>query len=109
MEQSRILPWRPPRVCEDYWSEFRHCKSLLNKFHHYYTYGESPSCQQWSQDYKNCKQWESHKDLKAKEDLQQSERTRVAEQQQFTPVWKLRKEPPKDWHLPLNQEKSQEF
>ncbi|XP_020776050.2 UPF0545 protein C22orf39 homolog [Boleophthalmus pectinirostris] len=109
MEQLRIVPWRPPRTCEDYWSEFRHCKSLLNKFRHYYTYGDSPCCQQWREDYKNCKQWESHQDPKAKEDLLTSERNRVAEQHKFTPVWKLRKEPPKDWHMPLNQEKSQDI
>ncbi|KAK7934438.1 hypothetical protein WMY93_005334 [Mugilogobius chulae] len=105
MEQTRAIPWRPPRSCEDYWSEFKLCTSLWNRFHHYYTYGAAPSCQQWREDYNTCREWERNKDTKAKEELQKSERNRVAEQQKFTPVWELRKEPPKDWHMPLNQEK----
>ncbi|CAL1614933.1 unnamed protein product [Knipowitschia caucasica] len=109
MEQPRTIPWRAPRACEDYWSEFSHCRSLMNRFHHYYTFGESPSCQQWKEDYANCKQWENSKDSRAKEALQTSERRRVAEQQMFTPVWQLRKEPPQDWHLPLNQDKPQDM
>uniref|UniRef100_A0A3P8WZK8 Synaptic plasticity regulator PANTS n=1 Tax=Cynoglossus semilaevis TaxID=244447 RepID=A0A3P8WZK8_CYNSE len=95
----------PPRVCSDYWSEYRHCKSFLNRFHCYYTYGTLPSCPQWLEDYNNCVAWETLKDVKAKEALQRSERHRVAEQKKFTPVWQLRQEPPKDWNMPLNQEK----
>lgn len=57
-----------PRDCGDYLSEFRHCKSLWNRFHHYYAYGTIPSCHQWKEDYNNCKEWEKHKTLKAKVD-----------------------------------------
>ncbi len=42
------------------------------------------------------------------EALQISERNRLAEQRKFIPVWKLRRDPPKDWHMPLNQEKPQD-
>lgn len=42
------------------------------------------------------------------EALQNSERNRVAEQKKFTPVWKLRQAPPRDWHTPLNQENPQD-
>uniref|UniRef100_A0A4W6C3E1 Synaptic plasticity regulator PANTS n=1 Tax=Lates calcarifer TaxID=8187 RepID=A0A4W6C3E1_LATCA len=108
-DDSCLCPFvQPPRACDNYWSEFRHCKSLWNRFHHYYTYGTSPSCQQWQEDYNNCKEWEKHRDIEAKEALQRSERNRVAEQKKFTPVWKLRQDPPRDWHLPLNQEKPQD-
>lgn len=55
-----------PRSCDDYWSEFKHCKSLWNRFHHYYTYGTSPSCQQWKEDYRNCKEWEKRRSAEAK-------------------------------------------
>lgn len=140
---------QPPRVCDDYRSEFRHCKSFLNRFHHYYTYGTVPACQQWKEDFNNCREWENHRSTEAKvpfhcrempclkaidftgtqlnrqvikvkmfflnifmlilqEALQKSERNRVAEQRNFTPVWKLREVPPKDWHMPLNQDESQE-
>ncbi|XP_053181676.1 UPF0545 protein C22orf39 homolog [Scomber japonicus] len=108
MEQPEKLHWRPPRACDDYWSEFRHCKSLWNRFHNYYTYGTSPSCRQWKEDYNSCKEWEKYKNTEAKEALQNSERDRVAEQRKFTPVWQLRQDPPRDWHLPLNQEKPQD-
>lgn len=42
------------------------------------------------------------------EALQKSERNRVAEQRKYTPVWELRRDPPRDWHMPLNQEKPQD-
>lgn len=133
-----------PRDCAVYWSEFRHCESLWNRFHHYYTYGTSPSCHQWKLDYYNCLEWEKHGTAEAKvqllgiisiktwicdltlsgmswiwkmtisiasvlqEALQMSERNRLAEQKKFSPVWNLRREPPRDWHMPLNHEKPQD-
>lgn len=42
------------------------------------------------------------------EALQMSERNRLAEQKKFSPVWNLRREPPRDWHMPLNHEKPQD-
>uniref|UniRef100_A0A8D2ZZX8 Synaptic plasticity regulator PANTS n=1 Tax=Scophthalmus maximus TaxID=52904 RepID=A0A8D2ZZX8_SCOMX len=84
--------------------EFRHCKSFGNIFHHYYTHGTAPSCQQWKEDYKNCREWEKHQGIEAKEALQSSEMNRVAEQRKFTPVWTMRSNPPEDWNMPLNQE-----
>ncbi|XP_047448041.1 UPF0545 protein C22orf39 homolog [Mugil cephalus] len=108
MDRPGETAWRPPRICDDYWSEFRHCKSLRNRFHHYYTHGTAPSCQQWKEDYNNCREWENHRSAEAKEALQKSERKRVAEQTNFKPVWELRQEPPSDWHMPLNQEKPQD-
>ncbi|XP_029365576.1 synaptic plasticity regulator PANTS isoform X1 [Echeneis naucrates] len=108
MDRSEAVRWRPPRSCEDYWSEFKHCKSFRNRFHYYYAYGASPSCRQWKEDYSNCIEWEKHRSNEAKEALQMSERNRVAEQKKFTPVWKLRQDPPRDWHMPLNEEKPQD-
>ncbi|TMS03547.1 synaptic plasticity regulator PANTS [Larimichthys crocea] len=108
MDRSEEKLWRTPRPCDYYWSEFRHCKSLWNRFHQYYTYGTSPSCQQWKEDYHNCKEWEKHRSAEAKEALQASERGRVAEQRKFTPVWQLRKDPPSDWYMPLNEDKPQD-
>ncbi|KAM7017894.1 synaptic plasticity regulator PANTS [Tautogolabrus adspersus] len=109
MDGSAERSWRSPRACDDYWSEFRHCKSLRNRFHHYYTHGTSPSCQQWKEDYQKCREWEKHRSAEAKEALQRSERNRVAEQKKFPPVWELRRDPPKDWHMPLNQDRPQDF
>lgn len=60
---------QPPRSCDVYWSEFKHCKSLFNRFHEYYTYGKSPDCQQWKQDYYTCKEWEKNHSTQAKVSL----------------------------------------
>ncbi|KAG7481064.1 hypothetical protein MATL_G00062640 [Megalops atlanticus] len=105
---DREALWRPPRSCDDYWSEFRLCKSLWNRFHHYYTFGKTPTCQQWKDDYYTCREWEKSHSTETKESLQQSERARVAEQRKFSPVWELRTKPPEDWHLPLPQDKRQD-
>ncbi|XP_033946251.1 synaptic plasticity regulator PANTS [Pseudochaenichthys georgianus] len=108
MDRPAKAAWRPPRACDNYWEEFKHCVSWSNGFHHYYTYGTVPSCQQWKNDYNDCREWEERRSSEAKEALLKSERDRVAEQGNFTPVWELRKVPPGDWHLPLNQEKPQD-
>ncbi|KAK2860978.1 hypothetical protein Q7C36_005144 [Tachysurus vachellii] len=99
------LPWRPPRACDVYLAEFKHCKSLSNRFHHYYTYGTSPVCLQWKDDFEACREWERNCSPHAKESLQKSERNRVSEQKNFPPFWEMRKKPPADWHLPLNEAK----
>ncbi|XP_053726479.1 UPF0545 protein C22orf39 homolog [Synchiropus splendidus] len=103
MERSRDRQWRPPRTCDNYLSEFRHCKSLRNRFHHYYVFGTPPVCHQWKEDYNNCRAWEKYSDTNAKEALQSSEKNRVAEQTNFSPVWELRKAPPSDWNVPLDE------
>ncbi|XP_056141578.1 UPF0545 protein C22orf39 homolog [Lampris incognitus] len=108
MEASGEARWRSPRSCDDYWSEFTHCRSLWNRFHYYYTYGASPTCQQWKQDYSSCREWEKHRSTEAKEALKNSERKRVEQQKKFIPVWELRRDPPRDWHMPLNQESPQD-
>ncbi|XP_041059209.1 UPF0545 protein C22orf39 homolog [Carcharodon carcharias] len=97
--------WRPPRVCDDYWSEWKHCQSLGNLFHHYYTYGELPSCKQWKKDYNSCMEWEKLKSDEAKKALCQSEKRRLEEQKRHLPIWKMRKNPPAEWHLPLSDGK----
>ncbi|XP_064889154.1 synaptic plasticity regulator PANTS isoform X1 [Columba livia] len=50
--------WRPPRSCEDYWWEWKHCRGLRHAFHHYYTHGELPACGRWREDYEACRAWE---------------------------------------------------
>lgn len=87
-------------MCDDYWSEWKHCRSLRNRFHQYYTYGEVPSCKQWKTDYKNCREWEKYKSGETKEALRDSEKKRLEEQKR-DPIWEMRKNPPAEWHLPL--------
>ncbi|XP_032823409.2 synaptic plasticity regulator PANTS [Petromyzon marinus] len=96
--------WRPPRSCEMYRAELRLCKSLSNRFHHVYVYGETPNCSHWGRDLDLCREWETTGNERAKEALRANERDRVAEQRKHPPVWKLRSRPPVDWHLPLADE-----
>ncbi|XP_068963390.1 synaptic plasticity regulator PANTS isoform X2 [Petaurus breviceps papuanus] len=99
--------WRPPRSCEDYWAEWKHCRTLRNLLHHYYTYGETPACAQWKRDYRHCRQWEESGSAEAKRCLWESEQARILAKQKHPPVWTLRQRPPTDWHLPLpGEEKS---
>ncbi|XP_061417904.1 UPF0545 protein C22orf39 homolog isoform X2 [Lethenteron reissneri] len=96
--------WRPPRSCDVYRAELRLCRSLSNRFHHVYTYGEKPDCSPWGRDLDLCHEWERTGNELAKEALRANERNRVAEQHKHPPVWKLRSRPPEDWHLPLADE-----
>ncbi|XP_058707681.1 UPF0545 protein C22orf39 homolog isoform X2 [Poecile atricapillus] len=89
--------WRPPRSCEDYWGEWKHCRGLRHAFHHYYAHGELPDCGRWREDYEACRAWERNRAAAAQEALCKSERARVMEKQKYAPVWKLRKSPPPDW------------
>ncbi|KAM6298057.1 synaptic plasticity regulator PANTS [Aegotheles albertisi] len=97
--------WRPPRTCEDYRWEWKHCRGLRHAFHHYYAHGELPACGRWREDYEACRAWESGRAAAAQEALCNSERARVTEKQKYAPVWTLRKSPPPDWYLPLDQDK----
>ncbi|NXH58125.1 CV039 protein, partial [Rhabdornis inornatus] len=101
---------QPPRSCEDYWGEWKHCRGLLHAFHHYYTHGELPDCGRWREDYEACRAWERDRAAAAQVPapllalacpglcrpglLGQKSRSRG--------VWKLRKSPPPDWYLPLD-------
>ncbi|XP_061226805.1 UPF0545 protein C22orf39 homolog [Neopsephotus bourkii] len=97
--------WRPPRSCEDYWWEWKHCRGLRHAFHHYYAHGELPTCDRWREDYEACRAWEKGRAAAAQEALCKSERARVMENQKYAPVWTFRKSPPRDWYLPLDQDK----
>ncbi|XP_072101554.1 synaptic plasticity regulator PANTS isoform X1 [Mobula birostris] len=104
-ENHSYCTCKPPRMCDDYWSEWKHCRSVRNLFHHYYTYGEYPSCKQWKIDYNNCREWEKRKSEESKKALCESEKKRLEEQKRHLPIWEMRKNPPAEWYLPLNDGK----
>uniref|UniRef100_A0A8C8BEK6 Synaptic plasticity regulator PANTS n=1 Tax=Otus sunia TaxID=257818 RepID=A0A8C8BEK6_9STRI len=95
----------PPRPCEDYRWEWKHCRGLRHAFHHYYAHGELPACDRWRDDYEACRAWERGRAAAAQEALCKSERARVMEKQKYPPVWTFRKSPPPDWYIPLDQDK----
>lgn len=57
IQPGHVRP-QPPRSCEDYWGEWKHCRGLRHAFHHYYTHGELPDCGRWREDYEACRAWE---------------------------------------------------
>ncbi|NXG16823.1 CV039 protein, partial [Grallaria varia] len=98
---------QPPRSCEDYWWEWKHCRGLRHAFHHYYAHGELPACGRWRDDYEACRDWERHRDTAAQVPARGTA-GRAGEAgpgagQKHAPVWRLRKSPPPDWYLPLDQ------
>ncbi|NWS10027.1 CV039 protein, partial [Pachyramphus minor] len=100
---------QPPRPCEDYWGEWKHCRGLRHAFHHYYAHGELPSCGRWREDYEACRAWERHRAAAAQVPpglLRHSPAARGCSYGEgYAPVWTLRKRPPPDWYLPLDQDK----
>ncbi|NXT01938.1 CV039 protein, partial [Jacana jacana] len=91
---------QPPRSCEDYWWEWKHCRGLRHAFHHYYAHGELPACGRWKEDYEACRAWERDRSPAAKVPHAPPP---VMDREKHTPVWRLRRTPPPDWYLPLDQ------
>ncbi|NWU44555.1 CV039 protein, partial [Hylia prasina] len=92
---------QPPRSCEDYWGEWKHCRGLRHAFHHYYAHGELPDCGRWREDYEACRAWERNGAAAAQvpaPPLAGAAGTEIPQPR----VWKLRKSPPPDWYLPLD-------
>ncbi|XP_072443227.1 synaptic plasticity regulator PANTS isoform X1 [Chiloscyllium punctatum] len=107
MESRWTSSAKPPRACDDYRSEWKHCRSLRNLFHHYYTYGKFPLCKQWKKDYNSCIEWEHFKSTEAKTALRESEKKRLEEQKIHFPIWAMRKDPPAEWQLPLSDKEEE--
>ncbi|NXT25687.1 CV039 protein, partial [Syrrhaptes paradoxus] len=106
------VPPQPPRSCEDYWWEWKHCRGLRHAFHHYYVHGELPACGRWRDDYEACRAWERGRAAAAQVPPAPQQGRRLplsrpgAAGGKYAPVWTLRKSPPPDWYLPLEQDKS---
>ncbi|NXC48414.1 CV039 protein, partial [Penelope pileata] len=90
---------QPPRPCEDYWWEWKHCRGLRHAFHHYYAHGELPACGRWREDYDACRAWESSRSAAAQ--VRPARPRGGSWVQRHAPVWALRSSPPPDWHRPL--------
>ncbi|NXD65905.1 CV039 protein, partial [Eolophus roseicapillus] len=99
--QSLVRP-QPPRSCEDYWWEWKHCRGLRHAFHHYYAHGELPTCDRWREDYEACRAWEKGRAAAAQ--VRPAPPQRAAASSSGC-LWTLRKSPPPDWYLPLDQDK----
>ncbi|CAJ0932572.1 unnamed protein product [Ranitomeya imitator] len=102
----------PPRDCDDYWDEWKYCKSLKNRFHYYYTHGGKPAASsgKWTTRPVGNGRRRGVKQPRSGtgEALVQSETARQKERLNNNPVWTIRKRPPVDWHVPLDRDKPQQ-
>ncbi len=118
------------RPCFLYKEEYSDCKSIKGRFHQYFIHGESIDCLQWKRDYDNCTRYEENNDLKAAQEVIQSESDRRKDRfkgtvqkeafcftvnslcpmnhktNQFVAhfnndIWTKRKSPPEDWDKAL--------
>ncbi|NXR76440.1 CV039 protein, partial [Pycnonotus jocosus] len=99
---------QPPRSCEDYWGEWKHCRGLRHAFHHYYAHGELPDCGRWREDYEACRAWERDRAAAA----QVPAPLLLGQKPRNHGAWggfgkagagsQRRKSPPPDWYLPLD-------
>merc|ERR1719264_1979446 len=74
------------RKCAHYHEELKVCRSIHNRFHHYYVHGEFQDCTQWKENFNDCKKWSESADEEAAK--------RVVERERRTA-------PPDDWNKPL--------
>ncbi|XP_055328552.1 UPF0545 protein C22orf39 homolog isoform X2 [Paramacrobiotus metropolitanus] len=87
-----------------YRDEYRECKSIRGRFHQLFTTGETFSCEEWKDDFKDCLQWFKKMDQAALKRVVQHEKARVAKRTLnavSNDVWEQRSEAPADWALPL--------
>ncbi|KAJ8679423.1 hypothetical protein QAD02_015210 [Eretmocerus hayati] len=92
------------RDCPDYDREYYECHRVKGRFHQLFIHGEYLDCNPWNDDYKRCQRWKKDKDVKALEELVESERKRKFERLKGhfrNDVWKRRDKPPENWNAPL--------
>lgn len=53
------------RKCELYYDEMKECQSYSSQLHQYYVYGEKQSCQNWVDNYADCRKWSTDQDMEA--------------------------------------------
>ncbi|KAF5307986.1 hypothetical protein FQR65_LT06554 [Abscondita terminalis] len=92
------------RPCKAYLEEYKDCRSIKARLHQYFIYGNSLDCSQWRRDYDSCIKWQDEKNLKAANDVIQSESERRMKRLRGhygNDVWEKREFPPKEWNKPL--------
>ncbi|CAH1100485.1 unnamed protein product [Psylliodes chrysocephalus] len=103
-EQPKVEDQWLIRRCFIYDEEYSDCTSIRARFHQYFVHGKSIDCSQWKKDSVNCYKWEERQDVKAANELIQSEKQRRKERllpHYSNNVWTRRKSPPENWNDPL--------
>ncbi|XP_066146253.1 synaptic plasticity regulator PANTS [Euwallacea fornicatus] len=110
----------PPKVKDDwmirdclvYDEEYRDCTSIKARFNQLFIFGKTLDCSQWKQASLNCYKWVDNKDVKAANDLVESEKQRRKERllaNYRNDVWTKRTLPPENWNAPLPEYLQKEY
>ncbi|GLV32461.1 uncharacterized protein CBL_00829 [Carabus blaptoides fortunei] len=100
------------RPCEMYREEYNDCRSVKGRFHQYFIHGETKDCGQWKKDFDNCSKWKDANDLKAANEVLESEKERRKERLKAhyaNNVWEKRNQPPEEWSKPLPEWISKDY
>ncbi|KAJ8918878.1 hypothetical protein NQ315_011170 [Exocentrus adspersus] len=100
------------RRCTVYDEEYKDCTSMKARFNQYFIFGETLDCSQWKKDSINCYKWIENGDVKAAEELIDSEKRRRRERllpHYQNDTWQKRKAPPEDWNKPLPEYLQKEY
>ncbi|XP_023030129.1 synaptic plasticity regulator PANTS [Leptinotarsa decemlineata] len=100
------------RRCAVYDDEYSDCTSFKARFNQYFIFGKTLDCTQWKKDSINCYKWKDNQDLKAANELIESEKNRRKERllpHYMNDVWEKRKAPPEDWNKPLPEYLQKEY
>ena len=95
------------RECSVYKDEYKGCSGILGKLHSYYVTGKTNQCDNWKQNYEDCKLWVSNTDHEAAKRIIEREEKRIFDRLKGhyeNDVWESRRpseRPPEDWNKPL--------
>ena len=95
------------RECSVYKDEYKGCSGIKGKLHSYYVTGKVDQCEDWKQNYADCKLWVDKSDTEAAKRIIDREHKRIYERLKGhceNDVWETRspaERPPEDWNKPL--------
>jgi hypothetical protein len=95
------------RDCEAYKDEYNGCSSMKGKLYMYYINGKITQCDDWKQNYDDCKLWVNNTDESAAKRVIEREEKRIYERLKGhfeNDVWESRasvERPPPEWNQPL--------
>ena len=96
------------RECDVYKDEYKACSSMKGKLYSYYINGKiRGECDNWKQNYQDCKLWVDNTDESAAKRIIEREEKRIFERLKGhyqNDIWETRSEderPPPEWNKPL--------
>ena len=93
------------KSCNIYLEQYKECLRPMNKFYHFYTYGNlknnNGECIYWKDNYDDCIMWFATGNSNVRKRFLERKRKMFENQnKKQTDVWTYRTNPPEMWHLP---------